>query len=448
MITEVLPDIPRAYTAVAEWAACMTYVLLVRGPVRGRRSPVLVGAVSVAGLGVLLAVQEAAGRLPISLWTLGMGVAVAVMFACIRLSTDVSLRDAGYLTARAFVLAELVASLHWQLHSYFLAPAGSPSPVVEGVLLVGVEGAAFTVAYLLERRHFEAGRPPEVDLRSLAGAVAIAAATFFMSNLSFVSANTPFSGRPGREVFYIRTLVDLAGYVALYAQQGHRREVQRATEVEAMRRMLVSQHEQYLRSKRSIDVVNRKYHDMKHYVAAIRAETDPVAKASYLDQLEESISGYGVQAQTGNAVLDTIITAKTAECGERGITLTSVVDGTALSFMSPMDLSALFGNALDNAVESVSALPSPEKRLIRVAVYTQDMLVLVRFENYHEGELEMEDGLPRTTKADRTHHGYGLRNMRQVAERYGGSLTVRAEDGWFVVRVLFPVPAAGAQQRG
>jgi signal transduction histidine kinase len=38
------------------------------------------------------------------------------------------------------------------------------------------------------------------------------------------------------------------------------------------------------------------------------------------------------------------------------------------------------------------------------------------------------------------HHGYGLKNMRETAERYGGSLTAHAEDEWFVVRVLLPSP--------
>ena len=48
--------------------------------------------------------------------------------------------------------------------------------------------------------------------------------------------------------------------------------------------------------------------------------------------------------------------------------------------------------------------------------------------------LQMVDGLPQTTKASSVHHGYGLKNMRETAEKYGGSLTAHAEDDWFVVR--------------
>jgi hypothetical protein len=436
---EFLPDIPRGFTALAEWSACLVYILLLRK----RFQPALLALALGLGLGLLWGVQTFAGELPISLWTAGMVLAATAMYVVVWVCADVSAREVGYFTARAFVLAELVASLHWQLYSY-AATHEFMSGTTQVALLVLVYGAAFTTAYLIERKHFPAGQPIEVDRRGLLSAVAIAAVTFLMSNVSFVSSNTPFSGRLGHEIFYIRTLVDLAGYVALYAQQGQRLELQRAVEVEAMNRMLRSQHEQYLQSKRNIDTVHRKYHDLKHFVTAFRTETDPATKAGYLERLEESIRGYGAQVETGHPVLDTILTAKTTQCAELGITLTCVVDGAALSFMDAMRLSALFGNALDNAIESTAPLPDPENRLIRVAVYTQRSLVMVRFENYHVGDLEFTDGIPRTTKRDTVNHGYGLRNMRRVVESYGGSLTVHTESGWFVVRALVPVPEGGS----
>jgi signal transduction histidine kinase len=67
---------------------------------------------------------------------------------------------------------------------------------------------------------------------------------------------------------------------------------------------------------------------------------------------------------------------------------------------------------------------------------------MIRVDNYvGDLELDLHDGLPRTTKDDPASHGYGLTTMRQVAERLGGSLTVRVEDGWFTVRVLLALEA-------
>ena len=437
MIMETLPDIPRVLTGIAEWAACLLYVLLRRRRLPARRL-VLVAA---AALGVLIAVQELADQLPLALWSLGMAAAVAAMYAFIVTAARVSARDAGYFAARALVLAELVAALHWQMHCFFFLPAGRPGLGWQVAFGVVMYAASFALVYLIETRHFRPAQPLEVSYGELASAVAIALVTFFMSNISFLNANTPFSGRLGLEIFYIRTLVDLCGFVALYAQQGQRLQLRARAEVKAVDEMLRRQHEQYLQSKRSIEVVDRKYHDLKHQIAVIRAEGDEGKRASYLDDLEASVSGYAAQARTGNGVLDVILTSKSLECAEKGVDLTYVADGATIDFMSAMDVSAVFGNALDNAIDAVMAVPEPEKRLIKVALYATGGFVLATFENYFTGTLKTEDGAIVTRRADRDRHGYGLKSIRYTAEKYGGSMTISAEDSWFALRILLPVPA-------
>jgi hypothetical protein len=438
VIIETLPDIPRVLTGVAEWAACLVYVLLRRQRLPIRRL-VLVAA---GALGVLVGVQELADTLPLALWSLGMAAAVAAMYAFIVTAARVSARDAGYFAARALVLAELAAAAHWQMHCFFFLPEGRPGVAWQVAFGVVLYVASFVGAYLIETRHFRPAQPLEVSYGELASAVAIALVTFFMSNISFLNANTPFSGRLGLEIFYIRTLVDLCGFVALYAQQGQRLQLRARADVKAVDEMLRRQHEQYLQSKRSIEVVDRKYHDLKHQIAVLRAESDEGKRASYLDDLEASVSGYAAQARTGNGVLDVILTAKSLECAEKGVALTYVADGATIDFMSAMDVSAVFGNALDNAIDAVMAVPEPEQRLIKVALYATGGFVLATFENYFAGTLRTEDGAIVTRRADRDRHGYGLKSIRYTAEKYGGSMTVSAEDSWFALRILLPVPAA------
>ncbi|KSW21813.1 ATP-binding protein [Cellulomonas sp. B6] len=443
VLTDVPPDIPRVLTGLAEWLACLVYVLLRRRRWPWSRFVVL----AVAALAVQVGVQVGAGRLPLGLWTVGMAAAVAVMYGFIVSAAKVSARDAGYFTARALVLAELVAALHWQMHVFFFVPEGREGGVWSTAFFVLVYAAAFAGAYVAEARHFRSRQSLDVTSGELASTVAIALVTFFMSNISFLNANTPFSGRLGPEISYIRTLVDLCGFVALYAQQGQRLQQRARAEVRAVDEMLRRQHEQYLQSKRSIEVVNRKYHDLKHQIAVIRAEDDDDRRRSYLDDLDASISGYARQADTGNGVLDVVLTTKSLECAERGIALTYVVDGAALDFVSTMDLAALFGNALDNAIDGAAAVPATDQRLVKVAVYARDRFVLLSFENYFTGELRTEDGDIVTRRADRTRHGYGLKSIRHTAEKYDGSMTVNTEGGWFVLRILLPVPQDAPARR-
>ncbi|WP_426310424.1 ATP-binding protein [Cellulosimicrobium sp. E-16] len=435
-ILETLPDIPRALTGLAEWLACLVYVLL-RRPRLPRPQLVLLAA---AALGAQVGVQALADLLPRQLWTVGMAAAVACMYGFIVAAARVSARDAGYFAARALVLAELVAALHWQVHCFFFLPEGRPGTAWQVAFFVLVYAVGYGVAYVVESRHFRPDQELDVTVGELASAVAIALVTFFMSNISFLNANTPFSGRLGLEIFYIRTLVDLCGFVALYAQQGQRLQHQARSEVRAIDEMLRRQHEQYLQSKRNMKIVHRKYHDLKHQIGVIRAEVDPRRRASYLDDLEASISGHARQADTGNGVLDVILTTKSQECAERDIDLTCVVDGALLDFMSAMDVAAVFGNALDNAIDGVLAVLDPEQRIIKVAVYARDRFVLLTVENYFSGELHTEGGDIVTRRSDRTRHGYGLKSIRYTAEKYGGSMTVNTEDRWFLLRVLLPLP--------
>ena len=293
--------------------------------------------------------------------------------------------------------------------------------------------------FLLEKR----SRPRQMRLsiagRELAGALVIGASVFFMSNLSYIQIVTPFSGQYVGEIFNIRTLVDLGGLAILYAYHLQRVELQMRHELETIDAILRSQYVQYQQSRESIDLINRKYHDLKHQIAALRAEPDAARRAAWLDEMESDIIAYEAQNKTGNQVLDVLLTGKSLYCQKHGIRLTTVADGTALEGVSPMDLCTLVGNALDNAIESVRKIADREKRLIHVSVARQKSFVLLRFENCYEGELRFEDGLPVTTKADANYHGYGLKSIRRTAQKYGGTVTVNTRKNWFELKVLLPL---------
>lgn len=211
-----------------------------------------------------------------------------------------------------------------------------------------------------------------------------------------------------------------------------------------MQNVVDLQYANYRQSQESIDLVNRKYHDLKHQIAALRADLGAEQKLDCLDQLERDIRVYESQSETGNKVLDAILTAKSAHCLDRGITLTCLADGSTLDFMGVVEVSALFGNALDNAIEGVDKLSDPEQKLIRLSVSRQRGFLCVKVENRCVDSLVIDGELPRTTKADKSLHGYGLKSIRATAEKYGGSVTVQAEHGWFTLGIVIPVPPEAA----
>lgn len=426
----ILEDIPRHLTAIAEWGACMVYILII-----GRRAGYLIsGGACLAGLAALLLVQSWAGQLPLALWIPGMLLAAAAMYLLVFTTLRVSAVSAGYLAARAFVLAELAASVYWQLDRFY---ADHIQHVSRTLLCVLVYAIVFGIAWWIERAHFPPHERFEVGWTELISALAIAGATFAISNLSFISANTPFSSRFGPEILYIRTLVDFAGYVALHAQHRARRELHARRDAEAMATLLRTQHDQYEITQRSIEEVNRKYHDMKHHLDALRAEQDAGSRGRMVDELEESIRGYGAAVHTGNQVLDAVLTAKRGYARDHDIEVSSVADGRLLDFLSPLDLTAIVGNAMDNAIEAASHVADADARTVQLALFAQDDFVMLRVENTYDGVLRREAGRLLTRKSDGG-HGYGLRSIETAAEAYGGSISIAADGAWFSLRVLFP----------
>ena len=105
------------------------------------------------------------------------------------------------------------------------------------------------------------------------------------------------------------------------------------------------------------------------------------------------------------------------------------------------ELCRILGVLIDNAIEAVSMLPR-EKRYIGVNVCEKGHNTFVHFENFYVGRLVFKNGLPETTKDDKAYHGFGLKSIRSIVEKYRGTCVVEAEKGMFVIDLIIPNPDA------
>ena len=417
-----LPDIPRLYTALAEVLAAVLYAQAVP-PRMDKR---LCWGITVVWAGLLAVFLQLTGDVPLVWWIPCMTAAIGWIYLYLWGTRAMNLLEAGYSCARAFILAELAASVEWQLHCVLWPQRGAGKPL-SLVLLAVVYAALYGFLYLFEQRRATAARLT-ITTAAMLMAVVMAVTVFAVSNLSFVS-----NGEATMSVFYIRTLVDFAGVLILSVQHEQLRENALHSELTAMDNVLRRQYEQYKQSKENIRLINRRYHELKMQIVAIRAERDQAKQDAALAEMESGIRKYEAENKTGNPVLDTLLTAKSLYCQQHGINMTCVADGKLLDFLSTGEICTIVGTALDNATESVSAEPDPEKRLIRVAIYAQNGFVMLRFDSYCASPVELAaDGLPKRS----AHGGYDLKSVRAAAENHGGTLTLHWENEWFTLRVL------------
>lgn len=370
-----------------------------------------------------------------------MMVSISMLLFYIYLCCDFGLKDAGYYCARAFICGEFAASLCWQIYFYFITikSDGIKWSGWKWLELLVVYVSVFGVLYFLEMHLKEETEENSINSRELITVIIITAAVFVVSNISYLDQGTLFSSRFAGEMFTIRTLVDLSGMAVLYAYHIQMRELQMKFEVDTLQNILEMQYKNYQLSQESIEIVNQKYHDLKHQITLLKAEANSEKSTQYLEQMEKEIKSYEAQNKTGNKVLDAVLTSKSLYCQNKGIGFTCVADGTLLNFMAEMDISALFGNILDNAIEGAEKIPEKEKRLIHLSVAEQKSFLRIRVENYCEEKIVFKNGIPQTTKKDKRFHGFGMKSIQSTVKKYGGSVTAGVRDNWFELRILIPL---------
>ena len=373
MITNALPDIPRSYTAICEWAACVVYIAVLFRRVPPRRSVV----VSAIGLAALIAVQYFDGSMPI--WFLDRRHA-----ARLRLHVpDDSVRRRHRQTRRTVhhgarvrtgrtggvaALADRHVHRHAQrpIRGLRLACRLTARCHLRIVFRPGLAGGT---------RQFQPDRAHVADGFAATATVAITIVTFAMSNLSFISTNTPFSGSMGQEIFYIRTLVDFCGFAILYAQQEQARRIEASAEIASINSAAgkPTSGVPAVEGEHRIAWSARARSEASDRGIACR-EVDPEHAAAGFEQLEKSVQRYSAQQHTGNPVLDVIPHHKRAHLRRSRHQFHRRGGWVALTNMSSMDIASLFGNAIDNAIEATSKAGDPEQRLIKLAFVRAEFL--------------------------------------------------------------------------
>ena len=238
---------------------------------------------------------------------------------------------------------------------------------------------------------------------------------------------------------YVYAAYFFTDVLAIAMQLALLHETDLALKNEIIEQLLASEQKKQQMTAENIELINRKCHDLKHQIQALRHISSEDERNNYIKQVEKAVLFYESAVKTGNDTLDLILMEKQLYCKEHGITLTSICDGSKLSFLSTMDLYALFGNALENAIESVSG-EAPENRVISFRSAARGDFLSIHFENYLGHALNMRDGMPLTTKDDESYHGFGMLSIRHIVEKYGGTMSIRTDQNRFRMDILLPCP--------
>ena len=180
-----------------------------------------------------------------------------------------------------------------------------------------------------------------------------------------------------------------------------------------------------------------KCHDLKYQLRRLEEEPEGSRQAIY-EEIRQTFDIYDSLVKTENDVLDSVIMSIYPICIKQHVKFTYIVDGAALQWLSAPDIASLFGNLLDNALESVGK-EEEHKRLISLNVRREREMLLIHIHNQCSAAPTFKDGLPVTTKGDTRYHGYGMRSVRYLVDKYRGEMRAAWENGVFSVDLLLPM---------
>lgn len=445
---EQLLNIPRLYTAIAEFSAILLFINFF--PKRFNKiTTFIIGTISLVSL---IAFHLWADTWHDSFWILGMITVFIMIYIIIFSISKLSYYKIFFISMLAFILSEFIASVEWQLE-YFLITLNSNNVIIKTLthsffeiynlritlLMIISYAIIISVFFILESRYFTNKKYLFVSSRDILSTALIGIVIFSISNISFLNINTPITSNKPHEMFYIRTLVDFVGIVILYSQREHKYTSEKELEIYTMTTLLNKQYEHYQLSHEANEIINQKYHDIKNHINIIKMETDYKKKMEHIEKLEEEIKVYHIKHNTNNHVLDIIINSKQELMNKHHIIFTCVANGEILKDISVIDMVSIFGNALDNAIESLELIEDFSRRLLKITIFRRGNFNVISVENYYENALSYAGMELISTKGNSIYRGYGIKSIRTAVEKYNGTVQIETSNNWFKLIILIPV---------
>ena len=243
------------------------------------------------------------------------------------------------------------------------------------------------------------------------------------------------------ELTVFSVILNIAVIAFLGSFERYTHEKRRAEEMRLQEVMNQAYFKNLELKKQRDEDVRRLHHDMKNHLLAIEKMSEGGSERinEYIGSLIGELEPYERLVETGNELLNGILSEKLAMAKSKNISLEIQADCSDLGFVSDTDLCTIFGNALDNAIEACEKVEPAEDRVIRVKSESLAGNAFITVTNSCVGTVDISGGIPITTKKDKSMHGIGIRSIKRTLEKYSGDLHMKTENGRFTLTVALPL---------
>lgn len=202
------------------------------------------------------------------------------------------------------------------------------------------------------------------------------------------------------------------------------------------------QEEYYEEIKEKYEVTRQLIHDFKNHLnmlTIIKNEKNTELLDDYLLDIKENLDSTGLLFDSGNKIIDLIVTDKMKLCAKKGIDFeikfSDELKNRTLKYISEFDMVGLLTNILDNAIEACEFI---ECRNIKLNFENVNEMVILILKNTCVNDFKRNyKGNMITTK--KGHRGLGLSIVRKIVDKYDGFYSIDVVDGICVTKIVFPL---------
>lgn len=213
------------------------------------------------------------------------------------------------------------------------------------------------------------------------------------------------------------------------------------TQNELMQNKLDMQYKYYLNIQESHMKVKKLYHDINNHICCIdNLKNNSSEVDEYISNLNDEIKEFKCIYNTGNMILDIIINEKSKVCTNKGINFTCDINFSKVNFIKPIDVSSIFDNILDNAIEACDKI-SNEKidKYIRIKGTIIKSFFIIKCENSKVNSVKIYKDILLTDKIDKFMHGIGIQSVKSSLEKYNGEILFEDEKNKFMINIYIPL---------
>ena len=253
---------------------------------------------------------------------------------------------------------------------------------------------------------------------------------FKFSDMKLISTN---------EILYISILLFLSNISIILVIRRIRKDSRLLAQKDMVKNNLEMQYKYYMNIKENQDKVRQLHHDMKNHIICMRKLIqNGYDNEKYIESIDKSIRQYENTFDTGNVLLDIILSEKKQICNNKNIKFFSSVNFTKCDFIESEDICSIFSNILDNAIEACMKINSNNK-FIYIEGKIVEKFFIMKVENSKINKINIKNNKFMTDKDNKFSHGLGISSIKNSVKKYNGETVINYTDDRFIIKILIPI---------